>query len=170
MKIKTSAVFALLCGVTLAMSDEHEEKAVQSGRFQYELIKRDSQMPNFGQCWTKSLLSLEQGCKQMTDDLQSRLALKFANCFLAQAGQKTYPCLESQAISECLRGIDSNAFTAYSNFFTVRTSILRCYSCTLDQIFFIAYPQYVPVFATANMASRNGGSYLWLDSNFNTGG
>merc|ERR1740129_1058959 len=66
----------------------------------------------------KSLLVLENGCKELTDDRQSRMALQFANCFLAQSGQKTYPCEESSSVSDCLSSIDSNGFTAYSEFFT----------------------------------------------------
>ena len=100
-------------------SNANVDQAIQSGKFQYELIQRDSQMPKFGDCWTNSLKKLEKGCQSLTDELQSRMALRFANCFLAQAGQKTYPCEVSEKMSDCLTGVDTNAFSAYSNFFTV---------------------------------------------------
>ena len=96
-----------------------QNTAVQNGQQQYEVIKRDANMPRYGPCWTDSLQDLEQGCKRLNDERQSRLALNFANCFLAQAGQRTYPCRNEEEIATCLRGMDSNAFSAYSNFFTV---------------------------------------------------
>ena len=107
-----------------------QNTAVQNGQQQYEVIQRDTKMPRYGACWTDSLRDLEQGCKQLNDELQSRLALNFANCFLAQAGQRTYPCMSTEEIATCLRGMDSNAFSAYSNFFTVSylDLVCRCYS------------------------------------------
>lgn len=95
-----------------------QNSAVQNGQQQYELLRRDSQMPRYGACWTEALQLLERGCNHLDDQLQSRLALNFANCFLQQAGQRTYLCGEKEDIAICLRGIDSNAFSAYSNFFT----------------------------------------------------
>lgn len=95
------------------------DNSIQVGKFQYELIQRDTKLPKYGECWTESLQLLENGCKNLNDQVQSRLALTFANCFLSQSGQKTYPCSKNQEISACLSSIDSNAFTAYSNFFTV---------------------------------------------------
>ena len=67
---------------------------VSEGRAQYELVTRESSRPRYGQCWTAALRRLERGCKSLSDDTQSRLALDFANCFLEKAGQKTYPCDE----------------------------------------------------------------------------
>ena len=109
---------SILSAISSVISSVNEQ-AVQSGKFQYELIQRDSQMPRFGNCWTKALESLKYGCKDLSEENQSRMALDFANCFLAQAGQKTYDCQASQDISDCLTGVDSNAFSAYTNFFTV---------------------------------------------------
>ena len=101
-----------------------EENAVQNGKIQYEIISRDTRLPRYGDCWKNSLSSLEQGCKALTDELQSRLALKFANCFLAMSGQTTYPCDEEEEISKCLESVDNKAFSAFSNFFTVSLSYL----------------------------------------------
>ena len=48
--------------------------------------------------------------------------MDFANCFLERAGQKTYQCNEQTddafEMKGCLSGMDSNSFTAFSNFFT----------------------------------------------------
>ena len=65
---------------------------------------------------------MEKGCKNLDDKIQTRLALDFANCFLERAGQKTYQCNEQTnddfEMKECLSAMDSNSFTAFSNFFT----------------------------------------------------
>ena len=102
-----------------------DETQIQEGKLNYDLIVRDSKMPRYGTCWKEALAELERGCKQLTDDVQSRLALHFANCFLAKAGFDIYPCDHDQEISECLKKMTSNGFTAYTNFFTHTQSM--CY-------------------------------------------
>lgn len=85
---------------------------------QYEIIQLDARMPRYGECWKSALQNLEHGCQELDDDKQSRLALAFANCFLEKAGMRTYPCQEQASLADCLRNVDNNAFTTYSNFFT----------------------------------------------------
>lgn len=97
--------------------DNHETRLV-AGRTQYEVLSREASRPRYGPCWRAALSSLEHGCKNLDDEIQSRLALNFANCFLEKSGQKSYPCSELSEISSCLEDVDTNAFTAYSNFFT----------------------------------------------------
>jgi len=89
-----------------------------AGKAEYELITRDSKMPVYGDCWKRALDDLDRGCKSLTDDKQSRMALAFANCFLAMSGQPTYPCRSEEAIADCLKSVDSRAFASFSNFFT----------------------------------------------------
>jgi len=97
---------------------QNNELQVAEGRAQYELVSRESSRPKYGSCWTSALQDLEAGCKNLDDEVQSRLALNFANCFLAKAGQNTFPCQPDTSIEACLQEVDNNAFTAYSNFFT----------------------------------------------------
>ena len=85
---------------------------------QYEIIQLDARMPRYGACWKTALNHLDSGCRQLDDDVQSRLALSFANCFLEKAGMRTYPCQAALPLADCLRDVDNNAFTTYSNFFT----------------------------------------------------
>jgi len=112
----------LLLAVALLHSVEalgqNNELQVAEGRAQYEMVSRESSRPKYGTCWTHALKDLEAGCKHLDDEVQSRLALNFANCFLAKAGQKTFPCQPDTPIEACLQEVDNNAFTAYSNFFT----------------------------------------------------
>jgi len=112
-KLVSFVVFAAF-GVT----NSHASTAVDIGKAEYEIIQRDSKMPVYGDCWKRALEHLEQGCKALSDDRQSRLALSFANCFLTVSGQQTYPCSDDTPVAECLKGIDNKAFAAFSQFFT----------------------------------------------------
>ncbi|XP_033099249.1 uncharacterized protein LOC117102906 [Anneissia japonica] len=60
------------------------------------------------------------GCKHLTDDEQSRLALLFANCHLQKAQIPPYHCDDGEDISDCLAKMRSDviAFNAYTEFFT----------------------------------------------------
>ena len=57
--INRLVLVAFIFGFTPTFSNANEQ-SIQSGKFQYELIKRDSQMPKFGDCWTNSLKELEK--------------------------------------------------------------------------------------------------------------
>ena len=118
----------LMFVIQLSIVKSSEDQVIEIGKNQFELMQRNTKRPKFGDCWKNSLSYLENGCKELTDDLQSRMSLRFANCFLAQSGQKTYPCEENEAVSNCLSSIDSNGFTAYSEFFTVCTKYFFTYN------------------------------------------
>lgn len=94
-----------------------DDTQIQEGESSYTLIVRNSRMPRYGTCWKEALNKLENGCKQLTDEVQSRLSLQFANCFLASAGEKTYPCDEGTPLSECLHQMEMKGFNSYVNFF-----------------------------------------------------
>merc|ERR1719445_1635345 len=94
------------------------QQQVAMGQSKYTELTQASSMPKYGSCWMKALSQLQSTCDQLSDGSHSRLALQFANCLLAQTGQKTYPCDESDDISKCLENVDTNAWTSYSNFFT----------------------------------------------------
>eukprot|EP00092_Neocalanus_flemingeri_P104956 GFUD01134475.1.p1 GENE.GFUD01134475.1~~GFUD01134475.1.p1 ORF type:complete len:549 (+),score=210.84 GFUD01134475.1:102-1748(+) len=88
------------------------------GQSQYQQLAQLATLPRYGPCWVSALSHLQSTCSHLSDTTQARLALQFANCFLAQAGQQVYPCQEGEEIARCLQGVDNNAFTAYSNFYT----------------------------------------------------
>lgn len=90
----------------------NDDKQLQEGQLNYNLVVRDSQMPRYGSCWKDGLKLLDSGCKHLTDDVQRSLALHFANCFLEKAGQETYPCDDGTEISVCLSKMNTNGFTA----------------------------------------------------------
>ena len=92
--------------------------ALSSGQSQYQQLSLKASLPKYGPCWLSALSMLTTTCSHLSDTTQARLALQFTNCFLAQAGQKQYPCKEEEEIASCLEDVDNNAFTAYSNFYT----------------------------------------------------
>jgi len=99
-------------------ASESHDSLVSEGKKQYEVIARDARMPRYGDCWKEALVDLTTGCKNLDDEIQSRLALSFANCFLDKAGLRTYPCHAHTPISECITNIETNAYTTFANFFT----------------------------------------------------
>ena len=46
------------------------------------------------------------------------MALQFANCQLAQSGQKSFPCGAEESVASCLETVDTNGWTSYTNFYS----------------------------------------------------
>ena len=103
---------------------ENDER-YRLGKEKYEAIKRESKMPRYGKCWTDALTNLQNGCQTLTDDLQHRLALQYANCFLQKTGREIYPCELHQEVEECTKHMHSEAYNTYVEFFTHTQNI--CY-------------------------------------------
>eukprot|EP00092_Neocalanus_flemingeri_P040439 GFUD01044040.1.p1 GENE.GFUD01044040.1~~GFUD01044040.1.p1 ORF type:complete len:549 (+),score=224.27 GFUD01044040.1:102-1748(+) len=100
------------------LSPGGDSTQLSHGQSQYQQLSHLSTLPRYGPCWVSALSHLQSTCGQLSDSTQARLALQFANCFLAQAGQHVFPCQEGEEIARCLQNVDNNAFTAYSNFYT----------------------------------------------------
>ncbi|XP_072025194.1 uncharacterized protein [Amphiura filiformis] len=98
----------------------HPVASSDNGRTQLNQIQDYSRHPHYGQCWTSALARLHEGCKQLTEEEQGRMALSFANCHLEKAGFTTYHCTEDQNLTTCLQQMKGNiiAFNAYTEFFT----------------------------------------------------
>ena len=113
-------IYVTICSYINMVFASHssESTAILAGQAQYQALSVKVSMPRFGPCWMEALSHLETTCNQLTDSSQSRLALKFANCFLQQSGQSYYPCGDVESMASCLEKVDNNAFTAYSNFYT----------------------------------------------------
>lgn len=77
----------------------------------------------YGDCWKNALANLHTGCKDLTEETQSRLALSFTNCFLDHSGSKICPCTTETKISDCLRNSSDRVFSTYTEFFTHTQSI-----------------------------------------------
>ena len=78
------------------------------GKKQYELVESKSRMPQYGTCWKSALAAMQAGCKLLTDDIQSRLALAYLNCFLEVQGRPTHECDASMAFKDCIYFLDDS--------------------------------------------------------------
>jgi len=94
-------------------------------RYEYgkaKLMELRSQRTRYGPCWTAGLDSLETGCRQLTEDMQHELALKFVKCFLLKTARQVLSCDDVDK-TECTRRMSSETFNAYTEFFTHTQSI-----------------------------------------------
>ncbi len=110
--------------VVRGMSMSATEDAIfQQGKEKYEAIERNTQMPRYSQCWTDALKKLSVGCKHLTDDMQSRLAITFTNCHLAKTGRTQYPCDDDVDLAVCTNDMTTEAYIVFTEFFTHTQSI-----------------------------------------------
>ncbi|GIX77742.1 hypothetical protein CEXT_413281 [Caerostris extrusa] len=99
--------------------DLNDQDKLMEGKNRYnELMKM-----SYGDCWKEALSHLHLSCKHLTEDIQSRLALSFTNCFLEHSGSKTCPCPEGIPMSVCLANSTDRIFSTYTEFFTHTQSI-----------------------------------------------
>lgn len=114
--------------------EEMRQTAVEKGKLQWDLIQAKSKMPRYGTCWQSALGQVEAGCKRLDEDQQARLALALVGCQMDQLGFKrkpridsngepvprSYTCPPETPLTECTVGLDedTNAFTAFTQFFT----------------------------------------------------
>ncbi|XP_035824439.1 uncharacterized protein LOC101863067 [Aplysia californica] len=108
-----------ILGVDISIS-RYEE-----GRKQFQLIEQHSSMPRYGQCWRNAMVTIQTGCKKLTDRAQARLALAYLNCFLEIQGRSGYSCSEDQDLDECMSQLREGDRGSLATFFTHTQSI--CY-------------------------------------------
>ncbi|KAJ8964774.1 hypothetical protein NQ317_007720 [Molorchus minor] len=68
------------------------QEMMEHGRAQYQLIKERSTLPQYGSCWKSALENLDEGCRYLSEETQSDIALHITNCFLIMSGHETYNC------------------------------------------------------------------------------
>ncbi|GBN16554.1 hypothetical protein AVEN_227755-1 [Araneus ventricosus] len=95
-----------------------QEKFAQGENLYKELVKK-----SYGSCWKEALSHLHFSCKHLTEEIQSRLALSFTNCFLEYSGSETCPCPPESSIKDCLKTSSDRVFSTYTEFFTHTQSI-----------------------------------------------
>ena len=98
--------------------DASREEMAALGRSKLTELSQAVDRPRYGACWSSALARLEAVCQQLEEETHSRLALQFANCQLAQTGQKTFQCGAEERISSCLAAVDTIAWTSYTSFYT----------------------------------------------------
>ncbi|KAK8384067.1 hypothetical protein O3P69_016059 [Scylla paramamosain] len=94
--------------------EEIEEVVEAEGRQHYEVMKLPHS-PSYGVCYKAALRNLHAGCARLNDEVHSRLALSFTNCYLARFGWPTYPCGPTEPLSACMAQLDSPAVAVFSS-------------------------------------------------------
>ncbi|KAG2462645.1 GEX1 protein, partial [Polypterus senegalus] len=102
-----------------------DQVAVAEGQAQLQRLNEFARQPRYGACWITALERVHIGCKEFTDEAQSRIALGFTHCHLQRSGRSFPACSEEDSIQVCTQHMDSVAFGVYTEFFTHTHSI--CY-------------------------------------------
>lgn len=102
-----------------------DETKYEEGRRQYEIINGKTKLPMYGQCWKDALVKIQTGCRELTDVVQSQLALLYLNCFLRVSGKAVYTCDLEKSVTECTKDMTNTDLSTYATFFTQTHSI--CY-------------------------------------------
>ena len=93
----------VLCALSHVYSQvgfsEVDKTQYEAGRAQFELLQSQSQLRQYGKCWTNTLSSMQEGCARLTADMQKRLAFAYLKCYLGD--RDTYTCDDSMSFEEC---------------------------------------------------------------------
>ncbi|KAK3753460.1 hypothetical protein RRG08_056352 [Elysia crispata] len=118
-----------LCWLTLipalALGTGIDPTRYNEGKRQYELMQKQSERPKYGQCWISAMTTIHFGCKQLTDDTQTRLSLAYLNCFLELQGRPSYSCSEEDEVKDCVKDMKEADRSSFTTFFTHTQNI--CY-------------------------------------------
>ena len=109
----------LLCHVSHCVGSRIDLTATDAARYEHgkaKLIELRGHS-RYGPCWAAAVKSLETGCRQLTEDVQHELALKFTECFLLKTGRSVEPYGDMDR-TESTRRMSSEVFNAYTEFFT----------------------------------------------------
>lgn len=85
------------------------------------MLREKSNLPKYGTCWTGAIDHVEDGCRNLSEDSQSDMALHLTNCFLEMSGHDTYNCelnKKPNLRSICINDMSDRAFNVYTEFYT----------------------------------------------------
>jgi len=104
---------------------EIDKSKYEEGKSQYALMDSKSKLPKYGQCWKDAIVTIQTGCKELDDIMQSRLALAYLNCFLEVQGRTIYHCSSLDSIADCTQMMNDVDRGSFTTFFTYTQNI--CY-------------------------------------------
>nr|CAI5845907.1 unnamed protein product [Callosobruchus analis] len=97
------------------------QEMTEQGRTQYQLLKERTNLPRYGPCWKAALQTLDEGCRHLSEETQSDIALHITNCFLEMSGHETYNCeldKKPNLRAICINSMTDRAFNVYTEFYT----------------------------------------------------
>lgn len=97
----------------------------EEGKREFALMNQKTQNPKYGKCWKNAIVTIQTGCKELDDEIQSRMALAYLNCFLALQGRPAYSCQTTDSIEHCTKDMSDGDRGSYTTFFTHTQNI--CY-------------------------------------------
>jgi hypothetical protein len=93
---------------------------LEKGKSELENIEKfayRSRLPRNGECWQAALANLRTSCAELTEDVQSRLALSFTSCFSDMLGLPNYVCELTDPIKDCIKSMDDQGINSFRQFF-----------------------------------------------------
>ncbi|CAK8686840.1 unnamed protein product [Clavelina lepadiformis] len=122
MRLWLSFVTAIICLHLISANKLEVQPDAGSEVAQLQLlqIQKQTKHMKYGKCWTKALEQLQNGCRNLTDEMQRRIAYAFARCHLQSAGREIPECEEDKPVSECTNDkvLKDTPFNTYTEFFT----------------------------------------------------
>ncbi|CAH0563656.1 unnamed protein product [Brassicogethes aeneus] len=100
---------------------ESNKEMIEQGKAQYQLLKERGSLPRYGDCWKRAVEHVNDGCRHLSEDTQSDIALHITNCFLEMSGHETYNCeldKKPNLRGICINSMSDRAFNVYTEFYT----------------------------------------------------
>ncbi|XP_050082919.1 uncharacterized protein LOC126569698 [Anopheles aquasalis] len=95
---------------------------VEKGKKQLESLREKTNLPQYGECWMRSLDFLQHGCRVLSDTVQVDIALRFTDCFMEMSGQENSLHCATERTEPlkklCMSEMTDRAFAVYTEFFT----------------------------------------------------
>lgn len=85
------------------------------------MLQERGNLPQYGTCWKAAVEQVHEGCRFLSEETQSDIALHLTNCFLQMSGHGTYNCeLDKKANLRgiCINNMSDRAFNVYTEFYT----------------------------------------------------
>lgn len=89
--------------------------------YSFQLLKERGNLPQYGSCWKSAVEHVHNGCRFLSEETQSDIALHLTNCFLEMSGHATYNCeLDKKPNLKgiCINSMTDRAFNVYTEFYT----------------------------------------------------
>ncbi|KAF4110293.1 uncharacterized protein LOC131545916 [Onychostoma macrolepis] len=118
-----STEFSAIAVVVVVCAVSSDRSLEDKGRVELQRARELSQLPRYGECWSRALEKIQSSCKEFSDDVQSKIALSFTHCHLQRSGRSFPECPEDSDVKTCTQDMDPVAFNTYTEFFTHAHSI-----------------------------------------------
>lgn len=85
------------------------------------MLQERGRLPKYGDCWQAAVEHVHEGCRFLSEETQSDIALHITNCFLAMSGHDQYNCeldKKPNLRGICISSMSDRAFNVYTEFYT----------------------------------------------------